>query len=354
MNKEVIIIGGGIAGLTAAYMLKKHGINPLILEANNRLGGRVFTKSEENNSYELGATWVFQDELLKALIEELELELYPQYLNGDALIKYEPSMAIQKHRTHELMNGATYHKVNGGTGAIIQALADQLSFDRILLNQKVVRLTYENQGFHLTLGDGSFLNCSKVIFAVPPKSIVDQIQISPDLNQEQLMRQTHTWMGDSAKFTVLLDGDYWRRNDLSGFVYSNYGLIREIQDHSAIDGQSYGLLGFIRPVGKMTESLEMRRHIVTQELRELFGIQEDNILGYGDFLWGDYFVDGHNQNYNTGLMPHQNNGHSFYLKSHFEDHLFFAGAETSPINPGYMEGAVHSAYRAVRLLLNKA
>ena len=63
-------------------------------------------------------------------------------------------------------------------------------------------------------------------------------------------------------------------------------------------------------------------------------------------------MDQQRKNYNTDLLPHQNNGHPFYLQPHFNHHLFFAGAETSPMNPGYMEGAVRSAYHAVHLMLD--
>jgi monoamine oxidase len=135
-------------------------------------------------------------------------------------------------------------------------------------------------------------------------------------------------------------------------VYSNYGLIREIQGHSSTDGKSFGLLGFIQPMGELIGDFEKRKQAVIQELKELFGIDEENVLAYNDFLWGEYFVDAQRQNYNLDLMPHQNNGHSSYLQSHFNHHLFFAGAETSSSNPGYMEGAVSSAYRAVSLMLN--
>jgi len=42
-GKRVIIIGGGMAGLVAAYELARAGHDPLILEAQNRVGGRVYT-----------------------------------------------------------------------------------------------------------------------------------------------------------------------------------------------------------------------------------------------------------------------------------------------------------------------
>lgn len=42
-RKKVLILGAGMAGLTAAYELLKAGHTPIILEAQNRLGGRVLT-----------------------------------------------------------------------------------------------------------------------------------------------------------------------------------------------------------------------------------------------------------------------------------------------------------------------
>ncbi len=39
-TQRVVIVGGGFAGLSAAYTLKKRGITPLVLEALDRAGGR--------------------------------------------------------------------------------------------------------------------------------------------------------------------------------------------------------------------------------------------------------------------------------------------------------------------------
>ena len=41
--KRVIIVGGGIAGLVAGFELARQGHDPLILEAQNRVGGRIYT-----------------------------------------------------------------------------------------------------------------------------------------------------------------------------------------------------------------------------------------------------------------------------------------------------------------------
>src|SRR5687768_354184 len=41
--KRVLIIGGGMAGLVAAYELRRRGHDALVLEAQGRVGGRVYT-----------------------------------------------------------------------------------------------------------------------------------------------------------------------------------------------------------------------------------------------------------------------------------------------------------------------
>ena len=41
---RVVIVGGGLAGLTCAYRLKRAGINATVYEANSRLGGRCWTR----------------------------------------------------------------------------------------------------------------------------------------------------------------------------------------------------------------------------------------------------------------------------------------------------------------------
>ena len=56
---DVIIIGAGVAGLAAARFLKSKGANVLILEARDRIGGRVRTDvSLPGLKLDLGASWI--------------------------------------------------------------------------------------------------------------------------------------------------------------------------------------------------------------------------------------------------------------------------------------------------------
>lgn len=55
---DVVVIGGGFAGLTAARDCAKRGMTTLLLEARTRIGGRTFTTHYRDSKLELGGTWI--------------------------------------------------------------------------------------------------------------------------------------------------------------------------------------------------------------------------------------------------------------------------------------------------------
>lgn len=74
---EVLIIGAGMAGLTAARALAESGISVLVLEAQNRIGGRIHTQHIGTEAIELGAEFIHgRSPELWALIDEAGLETY--------------------------------------------------------------------------------------------------------------------------------------------------------------------------------------------------------------------------------------------------------------------------------------
>ena len=56
--RDVIVIGGGFAGLTAARELRHAGLDVLLLEARERIGGRTMTTEMSGHTVELGGTCV--------------------------------------------------------------------------------------------------------------------------------------------------------------------------------------------------------------------------------------------------------------------------------------------------------
>lgn len=81
----VIILGAGLAGLSAAYTLRQRGIPVLVLEAQNRLGGRVFSHRidpRENLVIEFGAEWVgYSHTALRSLADRFSLRLNDNRFN---------------------------------------------------------------------------------------------------------------------------------------------------------------------------------------------------------------------------------------------------------------------------------
>ena len=55
---DVVVIGGGFAGATAARELRHKGLGVLIVEARDRFGGRTWTRKALGHRIELGGTWV--------------------------------------------------------------------------------------------------------------------------------------------------------------------------------------------------------------------------------------------------------------------------------------------------------
>lgn len=77
-NKSITIIGAGMAGLSAAYELKKSGFDSIVLEARNRVGGRVFSIRNFSDGLvaEGGGEFIDHDhQRMIALAKEFNLEL---------------------------------------------------------------------------------------------------------------------------------------------------------------------------------------------------------------------------------------------------------------------------------------
>src|SRR3954464_49690 len=55
---DVVVVGGGIAGLVTARELSRSGFAWVVLEAGERLGGRVFTDHRLGRDLEIGGDWL--------------------------------------------------------------------------------------------------------------------------------------------------------------------------------------------------------------------------------------------------------------------------------------------------------
>jgi monoamine oxidase len=85
---DVIIVGAGFAGLAAAKALRAAGVEPLIIEARDRVGGRTCPGSIAGLTIDLGGMWVGPTQtVLDALAREYGVKTYPQFITGKSAIE---------------------------------------------------------------------------------------------------------------------------------------------------------------------------------------------------------------------------------------------------------------------------
>lgn len=103
-NTEVIVIGAGVSGLTAAAELHRQGIDVIVLEASSRVGGRVTSvETKLGSQVDLGGQWIGKGHhRVSALIENAGGKIYKSYTrglpnivrDGRAMSTFSPSVIV--------------------------------------------------------------------------------------------------------------------------------------------------------------------------------------------------------------------------------------------------------------------
>ena len=347
MNKKVLILGAGLSGLYLGYKLKQEGISVKIIEANDRIGGRIYTKTVYHTKVELGATWLWRYNLeLINLCKELNISLFEQNMNGDALFESTNTNLPQRFQIPK--NQETSYRIIDGTVTILNKLKENITDKELELNQKVISIKEENDSINV-ITETSNYSADLVISTIPPQLLVNSIQFKPNLDEKliQVANNTHTWMKDSIKFAIVYASPFWRDTGLSGVGFSNVGPFTEMYDHSNFHNKSFALMGFING-GLVKESKLFREEKVKDQLYKFFGDEGKNYLSYEEKVWTqEELLSFQNDKF---ISPHFNNGHSIYQKTFLNKKLIIAGSETSSSFGGYMEGAIFRVNEIVKQL----
>ena len=71
---DVVVIGSGISGLSTAFRLKKFGLEPVVFEKDDQIGGNIKTLSQEGYTFELGPQTVLADEEVMDFLKDAGIE----------------------------------------------------------------------------------------------------------------------------------------------------------------------------------------------------------------------------------------------------------------------------------------
>lgn len=351
---DILIIGAGLTGLTLAYYLKDLNISFKITEARPTIGGRIKTKYNTNQApIELGATWLIEQQVAAIkLLKELNIPVFKQYYGKTAIYQPNQMQAAQLVKLPE--NNAVSYRVENGTYSVIKALAEKLPENSIDCNQSVQSIKTHNGGLEIEATTYKY-HCKHVIATLPPSLFSKTITTEPSLSKDikQLMLNTHTWMQDSIRVGITYKNAFWQNKNTSGTIYSSAGPIQEFYDHSNANNSLFALSGFIN--SKSSDyTRDQRKALIIKQLQTFYGDQALEYDSYEECVWKDekQTLVGNE----TFLMPQTNNGHPLYQNTYLNNRLFIAGAETSPVFSGKMEGAITSAqfvFKKLKTIYNK-
>ncbi|MEU1205831.1 flavin monoamine oxidase family protein [Nocardia sp. NPDC005825] len=437
---DVVVIGAGLAGLTAARTLRAAGRSVRVLEARDRVAGRNHGGTLSNGvPVELGGQWIgrTQTEVLQ-LVEQLGLETFATYDDGEAVTLYNGTLTQYGDETFGLSDAAalevgrlqaelealaetvslsspwtTEHaaeldrrtldewlrtntgndealafwdavvpglfsaetaemsllhflfyiksagmidilvgvtggaqelRVVGGTHHISERLAAELGDDVVTLDAPVRAIAYDDDGVRVDYSGGT-ISAEYAIVAIPP-TLAGRLHYQPALpaTRDGLTQQIP--MGSVIKIQVAYPTPFWRDSGLSGFAFSLDDPISVTLDNSPPDGTCGVIVGFFegahaRIAGRW--STDERRAAVVATLTKLFGTQAADPVDYLELNWmeEEYTRGCYGGRLGAGVWTQYGAALSEPV-----GRIHWAGAETSDVWNGYMDGAVRSGYRA--------
>ncbi|APZ41773.1 flavin monoamine oxidase family protein [Acidihalobacter ferrooxydans] len=355
MKYDCLILGGGLSGLYGALRLQQRGLRGVVLEARERLGGRIlgFAPAGSNIRFDLGPAWVWPEfqPLIAGLTRELGVELFAQQTTG-AVLYEDPNLPAAQRIDGPSPNAHSW-RMAGGAIRLIEALAARLPDEAILTDRRVVELHRRPDGVEARTVTAdrrkeTFV-ATQIVSTLPLRLLADSVQFEPALPAEHRRHfaATPTWMAAHAKFLAFYATPFWREAGLSGEVFSRRGPLTEIYDASPAQGGPYALFGFFglpanarRQLGR--DALTMRS---LAQLQRLFGDAALAPTGWEIKDWSD---DPLTATPADALAPA---GHPAYglpdaLRTAWDGRLLFAGSEASAGHGGYLEGALEAAAAA--------
>lgn len=323
MNLEtgVCIIGAGLSGLAIATALRAEGRDVTLLEARDRIGGRVLLQ----DGHDLGPSWIWpHNRRMLALLDRLGLPTFAQYASGRLVFEDARGM-IRRDLDFATMGGAL--RVEGGLARVTEALALELG-DGLHLACQVRRVIEEASGVTVSTPGGS-IRAERVVLAMPPRLAAGLGVSVPDVP---------TWMAGQAKLVATYPTAFWREMGLNGDAISHRGPLAEIHDASPVGAETGALFGFAHVGAARQPGF---RDAAIAQLARLFGHEA---AAPDDVIIKDWSTDPATATHADLTPP---TGHPTYNPLPPTRRLIFAGTEVSPEDGGFLEGALAAAEAAL-------
>lgn len=346
---DVVVVGAGIAGLTAALVLQGAGREVRVLEGAATIGGRVqgITDVDGRVLGDLGPTWVWPrwQPVVARWLDRLQLTTFAQYDAGDAVLEGHAPRPLRQ----PLPGQDGIARLTGGPSALVGALAARLDPARITTGAAVARIVVEGGGILAITRDGRAFPARHLVLATPLRATAEQIAIdglAPGLTAA--LRAAPTWMAQQAKAVAFYPTPFWRAADLSGRIASRLGPLVEAHDHSPASGDFGAVFGFVGwdAAARAADPAGLTRGIAEQ-LARCLGAAPDRLV-IQDWATRPLICS----RTDRSLPPqHPDIGPDILRAAHLGGRLRFAVSESADTSPGLIEGALAAGEAAARSLL---
>jgi monoamine oxidase len=352
--KSIIIIGAGLSGLVAGFELKQAGHEVIILEARDRVGGRVLTVRDPFSDglfAEAGAARIPHDhDLTLGYADYFGLKVdsfYPQdgyytnyFGNTRSLIPTEeflegrPWEGSVKHKE--------YSKILGGTDQLPKAFFDYLVED-VHFSNDVLFIDQTQDDIVVKVSDGTEYTSEYVLCTVP-LPVLNEIEFSPPLSTEKMNASNGGYYyAPTTRVFIQFKNRFWENDGLNGWGYTDWP--EEIWQPSwNRDGTKGILLSYLRyeqatDIDLLPENDRIDN--VMNRWENVFPGAQSNIDTGLSFSWMEEI-------WSRGAWASPSEEQNELYSSHIgktEGRVFFAGEHTTEYH-GWMQGALQSGIRA--------
>ena len=228
-SKRVIIVGAGLSGLVAGYELTRAGHDVTILEARNRVGGRVFTLRtpfSDGHFADAGAARIPLDhEMTIGYADHFELTLDPFYPESSYYVNLSSDERTLISASDYLnnppwegfpLNRKDFVKIRGGTDKLPQAFVDTLT-DQIHLATPVESIEQNADGIIVGVSDGTEYSADRALCTVP-LPVLNRIQFSPQLSDAKVEASSGGYdYAASTRVFMQFANRFWESEGLNGW-----------------------------------------------------------------------------------------------------------------------------------------
>jgi monoamine oxidase len=350
MQTDTLIVGAGLSGLALAYALQRRGDECLLLEARDRVGGRILSVESAPlglgaGRFDLGPSWVWPGQpRIAALLEQLEIDVFEQYSEG-RLVYQDESGQVRRDYDFSTMAGSL--RIEGGISSITERLFERLPEQTTLLQHAVTAITQAGKDFSLrveTPTDNKTVTAGRVVLSVPPRVIAETIEFSPALPDavRASLGAIPTWMAGHAKLVAVYETPFWREMGLSGDGISRCGPLMEIHDASPPGAGAGALFGFVGlPPGSPSREPGSLKIEALEQLRQMFGADAAEPV---DVMLKDWSKEAFTATgADRATTHHPRYGLPETLLPLAQKGLLFASTEMAPQFGGFIEGALEAA-----------